>query len=64
MGDQPNRPDNAQDQHDHEIPVTRVPHYVPPEHLDLVHDRYFDSTGLSAPRVALFMRDTCAQRRR
>ena len=41
MGDQPNRPDNAQDQHDHEIPVTRVPHYVPPEHLDLVHDRYF-----------------------
>ena len=41
MGDQPNRPDNAQDQHDHEIPVTRVPHYVPPEHLDLVHNRYF-----------------------
>ena len=41
MGDQPNRPDNAQDQHDHEIPVTRVPQYVPPEHLDLVHNRYF-----------------------
>ena len=37
MGDQPNRPDNAQDQHDHEIPVTRVPQYVPPEHLDLVY---------------------------
>ena len=31
MGDQPNRPDNAQDQHDHEIPVTRVPQYVFPE---------------------------------